>query len=557
MALLMPPPPPLGGGSGGGGGGTGDDTGDDSSDDGALAPPAPQDPANPTGRELLQVCMAIVTAMGVAAAQALWQRARQRKALADKNDGSGRRPRMSSASHHESGGGSRRRSRSSGGTSSGLLEGGGGGGGPRRRRGRKDKRGHDEPFAFDGTRAPKASKRGRSDWDDYGYGGSTGKKRKKKRKVKGGLGDGACVEVRDPKPRPDGGTKKAKDKAKSADTMGKNEASAPKKTGPKLAWKAPPKSEPGPGGDRALPPGRKRWTSRTGASTSGLGDRACVETDEPKQDGKSTAEGEKADPRLRWGATSEWLRGRRARRSKRDGLPRDEGQREEGPFGPPPPPPPRAEWMRPPPGVDRSVRVESCERVDQPARSRPEPRSPAAVRGAPASGWLQLPAASGPKPNRTPRPNPAPPAPGGPVNLPMSPSVPAPRAGDTQYADADLTVHDVIEADADMADQITEGVDEARRTAEGCERLLTRLEMLRAEVIDLKVPGVLTGMFLRLIDKTLSVKAKAEAIAETLPVAAEAISIAGSNAEVRHKPLADAVKDAGHVRPAEREYHEE
>lgn len=140
---------------------------------------------------------------------------------------------------------------------------------------------------------------------------------------------------------------------------------------------------------------------------------------------------------------------------------------------------------------------------------------------------------------------------------PMSPRLPAPRAGGTQYADADLTVYDVIEADADMAGQITEGVDEARRTAEGCERLLTRLEALRAEVIDLKVPGVLEGMFLRLIDKTLSVKAKAEAIAENLPLASEAIAIAGSNAEVRHKPLADAVRDAGHIRPAERDYHDE
>jgi len=64
-------------------------------------------------------------------------------------------------------------------------------------------------------------------------------------------------------------------------------------------------------------------------------------------------------------------------------------------------------------------------------------------------------------------------------------------------------------------------------------------------------------MLLRLIDKTLTVKARAEAIAANLPAAAEAISIAGSNAEARHRPLADAVRDAGHTRPAERDYHNE
>lgn len=133
-------------------------------------------------------------------------------------------------------------------------------------------------------------------------------------------------------------------------------------------------------------------------------------------------------------------------------------------------------------------------------------------------------------------------------------SGPLPRPS-TQYRDADLTIFDVIEADADMATQIGEGVTEARATAEGCDRLMTKLEALHAKVVELRVPGALEGLVLGLMDKTATVKARAEAIAERLPAAAEAIAVAGTNAEVRHRPLADAVRDAGHVRPAERDYH--
>ena len=133
-------------------------------------------------------------------------------------------------------------------------------------------------------------------------------------------------------------------------------------------------------------------------------------------------------------------------------------------------------------------------------------------------------------------------------------STPMPRPS-TQYRDADLTIHDVIEADADMATQIGDGAAQARATAEGCDRLLTKLEALHAKVVDLRVPGSLEGLVLLLMDKTATVKARAEAIAEQLPAASEAIAVAGTNAESRHRPLADAVRDAGHVRPAERDYH--
>jgi hypothetical protein len=172
--------------------------------------------------------------------------------------------------------------------------------------------------------------------------------------------------------------------------------------------------------------------------------------------------------------------------------------------------------MRPPPAADRTTRV-TVERVDQPAQRQAEPL--ALTQEEPRA-----------------------------LSAPMK---------TTQYRDADLTVGDVIEADEDMATQILDGVVEAQRTADGCEVLLTRLEALHAKVIDLKVPGVLAGMLARLMDKTDTVKAKAQAIAAGLPAAAEAISIAGTNAAARHKPLADAVRDAGHTRPAERDYHNE
>jgi hypothetical protein len=127
----------------------------------------------------------------------------------------------------------------------------------------------------------------------------------------------------------------------------------------------------------------------------------------------------------------------------------------------------------------------------------------------------------------------------------------------TQYKDAELTVHDVIDADADAAQEILDGVADARATADGCERLLSRLEALHAKVVDLKVPGSLPGRLAQLMEQALTVRAHALAVADTLPTAAEAIAVAGDNASARHKPLADAVRDAGHVRPAERDYHNE
>ena len=209
------------------------------------------------------------------------------------------------------------------------------------------------------------------------------------------------------------------------------------------------------------------------------------------------------------------------------------------------------EWLKPPPGwtVSYSVTVER----DGPGRPDPMPE-PAAM----TTGRRGLPRApengAGPRPG-TSRPTPeAPPTEPTGEHRPMGAPV---AVKTTQHTDSDLTIFDVIDSDADMAEEILSGADHARVVAEKCEEMTARLEALYAKVMDLKVPGVLPGLVLRLVEKAATVQAKAEAVAQTLPRASEAIAQAGSNAEARHRPLADAVKDAGHVAPAEREYHGE
>ncbi|MFJ1796537.1 hypothetical protein [Kitasatospora griseola] len=172
------------------------------------------------------------------------------------------------------------------------------------------------------------------------------------------------------------------------------------------------------------------------------------------------------------------------------------------------------------------------------------------------------PGTTGPGPT-APAPAPTAPTAGGPVTLPAPrpPAVPsapgtAPRPHGTQYAESELTIGDVIEADADMAEEILQGADDALEAADACERFLGRLEALHAKIVDLKVPGSLEDRVLELIDRTGEVKARAEAIAAAIPAAAEAIEAAGNNAARRDKPVADIVREQGHIAPAEREYHD-
>jgi hypothetical protein len=534
---------------------------------GAFAPPPLEDPDHPTGRDTLQLAMALMTAIGVAAAQGMWHRARHRQARADlaRANADRAQAKAAGAGHHSGGHGGGHGGGRGGSKGGGLLtgsrhEGGGSrrrpggsepsGGGhrtkdPKRPKSPKGPRGDDthNRDRKNGRKAPKSTRDGRRAPDPTGH----RPKRRKRRKTKGGLGDAPCVQTRERRTNGKARTPRKRKNDKNTNGAGKQPA-RPRRT---LRWKAPRKSKPGPGGDKAVSAGRKRWT-RTAPGTG--------KPNTGKRGGKRAAAKRSRKPRSRkwaWRSTPRWLKRWRTRpkatapgstwspgaTDSHDARGRESWTRSTTSPG--------SEWMRPPPGADRTVRI-TVERVDERSRPREEP-AVLAVTGAHAAGRPALPPATAGSPaasTTTSAPDQS--NEGGRV----SPPVPRPRAG-AQYADAELTVYDVIDADADMAEEITEGVDEARRTADGCERLMTRLEALHAEIVDLKVPGVLAGMLLRLMDKTLTVKAKADAIAANLPAAAEAVQVAGSNAESRHRGLADAVRDAGHIRPAEREYHEE
>jgi hypothetical protein len=126
-----------------------------------------------------------------------------------------------------------------------------------------------------------------------------------------------------------------------------------------------------------------------------------------------------------------------------------------------------------------------------------------------------------------------------------------------QFRDAELTIRDVLEAGEEMAEEILAGVDTAQRSAAMCETLAARLEALHAELCELEVPGILIPNVAVLLDKAEDVRGKALAIAEGLPLASEAMRVASANAAVRHQPTADMTRDMGHIKPAERPYHEE
>lgn len=611
-------------------------------DEGGFVPPQSEDPANPTARDMLTLAMALVTAMGVAAAQGMWHRARQRqaradlvRAQADKAVGRGHGGRNGhGGGQHGGGSGGGGRSKKPGGLLTGSRQ-----EAPHKKR----HGGHTGPGkAFKGSHSRQGGSHKRPGSDH-----EAARSKRRRKKDKGGIGaDGPCIQNRKPKPvdkkgpvgkapkTPKGGkavkggltpdpkrgpaplkwkaapkdkhgpgsdkaittgkekkrwtrtpdaagpcvkNRKPVDKKKpvkpevpKATKDGKRrrgeDAPAPK---PNLKWKAAKKSAPGPEGDKALPPGQKRWTrkpddkggkqaKRRHARVWLTWESAALKRWRAGAATSSTAAG--APTTRREGHTS-WTRrasswARRRFWDRRARTRPGAGRSTSSPFAgfewasarrtPPPPPPPGFEWMRPPPAADRSTRV-TAERTDVyvPPQYEPEPApSTPAVSGAPAGGRLALPVGQAPSSTSAPdRMNGA------------TMTMPAPAT--TQYRDAELTIYDVIDADTDMAEEITAGVDEARATADGCEQLFTRLETVHAKIVELGVPGLLAGWMLRLMDKTTTVRARALAIAANLPAAAEAISIAGSNAAIRHQPVADITRDMGHVRPAEREYHDE
>ncbi|MEQ4725050.1 hypothetical protein [Nonomuraea sp. B19D2] len=592
LALMMPPPPALPDAK------TGDDPGGDEDGEGEFAPLAPADPDNPTAQEILQTCMTLVTALGVAAAKGMWHRARHRQALADqaRADADKAKAKAAANGHHGGHGGGHGGSRGAAGKGGGLLTGsrqegthrkhrgghgpGGGPGGGRKdphggdRKSRPHSKGPGGPHG-DSHKAPK-TKNGK-----HRGGADTG-----------GLGTKSCIKNRKPrKAIDDKTTKDGKAPKATKDGKKQHDKDTPKPKGPApLKWKAPRKSRPGPGGDKALPPGRKRWARPPAGSGAG------------KQDGKTTKTTKGGTKRTRrtWKATTRWLKRWRTRHAAATAAPgatttgatgtsgagggqqAGRARRESWKRPTPPPPPPRgAEWMRPPPGADRSPRI-TVERVD--TQPRPRRRSALApVAGAPAAGRPALALAAAASSTTTPTTattsdeSPtvqaaASQATGGQMNRPAIPAraVPAPRPAAVAAAvaampthgvqyddDAELTIRDVIEAAEDAAEEITEGVDAARATAIGAERMAGRLDALHAEIVELKVPGWLAAIWVRLVDKALHVKACAEGLAEALPAASEAIATAAGNAAARHVIVADTTRDYGHIRPAEREYHDE
>ena len=133
----------------------------------------------------------------------------------------------------------------------------------------------------------------------------------------------------------------------------------------------------------------------------------------------------------------------------------------------------------------------------------------------------------------------------------------ASMAYDTAQDDAELTIHDLLDYTTDKVTEIKAGVTYAHRIAQGCEELIKHLEELHAQILKLQVPGSLPGDLRDLMEQTGSVRAYAKTLAERLRAAAERLQSAGAKAKEQHMPLADAVRDMGHDRPAEREYHDE
>jgi hypothetical protein len=591
---------------------------DDEVDAGMFVPPPPADPDNPGIRDAAVMGMAVMAAVGVACAQGMWHAAQgvkanaeQRRALADKARLSADKAadkRMQSGPEFGRSGGGKGRNGGSGSGGSGSSGGSGGSKVPGSLKGNGPVKGPQRPSpSGSGPVAPKGpagSGKG-STGPKNGPGGSGGGKGgagKDRPGSKGGTSGGTdragkggtkgsdAKSTRDKTSKTAKDDKAAKDAKAGKDTAGKSKP--PKLPEPVGPWKDKPENKTGKAKDPKVDsakdkkPDVKGEAKKTDPKAGGKdGDKVdLTKKPTPKSaDAKDKTVPPKPttppkplyDPKAKAPGTHKpdgekpWKNKPKApvNGDPKDGKPgaTAPGTESTGPAGadsttaPPPPgsppggPPPGGmpgtEGMRPPPAYTDSEYKVWFERDDPPP---PEPTPAGAItRGSPA-----LPAGTATAP---PTASSTPPGPAAPAVPPQRGArfVSSPVKADTQYRDAELTVYDVIDADADMAEEITAGVDEALAAAEGCERLVTRLEALHAKVVELKVPGVLEGMVLRLIEKTGVVKARADAIAEALPRASEAIATAGSNTEAIHRRPADVTRDMGHVRPADREYNME
>lgn len=559
---------------------------DDEGGEGVFVPPAPADPDHPSAADAAAAALAIMTALGIAGAQSMWQtaavlraRAAHKRALAERAQA------KKNATHSTSLGGTGTRgakgssgSGSSRGSSGGPLLGSGGS----KRKAAFDGRtsGSDGRNSTSTGRKPKGSgdsSNGSKQWswkgrksqdanpaDSAKSGGKSGSKSGSKN---GSAADGSKGPQRSGSA--DGSTGKGDapaekkrwwrrwrrrnknsrdtpttDSTETTDSTGSTETTDPttttEPTNPTDAA-APTETDtadstettdPAETTETADPPETTSSTEATDPTTAteptnptdaaAPAEADTTDSTETTEATESTAAADQTETEAESSQQRRSVNEDDVKEAYRDGY--EEGYRERAKEAAPPPPPGFSR-MRPPPAADQSVRI-TVERIDADPPQRPGPAAIAPARPA-------LPAVQ---------------SEGAPVSTPVKA---------TQYRDAELTIYDVIEADEDMASEITDGITEATAAAADCDRLFSRLEELHAQIVELQVPGVLEGMVLSLMEMTGTVKARALSIAEKLPAAAEAISVAGTNAATRHQGLADAVKDAGHMRPAERDYHDE
>lgn len=495
--------------------------GDVEDDEGEFAPPD-YDPDHPTAGDTVAVGLALMTALGIAGARGMWQagaswraRAAHKRALAEKAQAEADKA-HAAAKPAPTATATRSNGTAAKGTSSGSKSGGDSKGLLGSPAATKRKTGGDGRTG--GVSSPKAGRRGGTDASSTGS--PSGKRRFWKKDRDQDAQDGGSkqqkktADGKTPGKKKTDGTKTADAKAGGAKTDGAKTADA--KTADAKA-------------DGAKEDGKKAADAKaSGAKTADAkADGAKADGAEKTDDAKTgtKADGAKAEEREPEVKGSEGEVVEAVWEEAEQEKPQERGERQT----PSVPGLPTWQDMRPPQRADTTVQT-TVERLDQ---DQPQRRDAVGeVLSATAS------ASASPSEGETV------------TVMPMG-------RPNTQYTDAELTIYDVIDADADMAGEIIDGVTEATRSAEACDRLFSKLEVLHAEIVDLKVPGVLEGMVVSLMDKVITVKARAQAIAEKLPAAAESISTAGTNAATRHQGLADAVRDAGHARPAERDYHNE
>lgn len=131
------------------------------------------------------------------------------------------------------------------------------------------------------------------------------------------------------------------------------------------------------------------------------------------------------------------------------------------------------------------------------------------------------------------------------------------RPAARQQGGSDLTIHGLVAAAADLANDVMSLADPARLAVIGCGQLIYRLEALYARAVDLEVPGSLPGDLLALIEQASLLRSEAKALSAAIPGAAEAIGRAGTNCATRHLGVSVATADNGLVQPAAAAYHDQ